>query len=347
MFETAGLNKLYQQRRATFAKAAKVGDALNLRFYDMKDAVDCLLIAAISGESVVMIGPPGTAKSRLVRAFCNLLGIVPDAALRTGGGHGGHSAAYFEYLLTQFTEPSELFGFYDIAALQKGTLVRMDDGMMQKAKVVFLDEVFNASSAILNALLTFMNERRFHDRGKVVTTELGLLVAASNQTPTEPGLAAVYDRFLLRCRVANTAREAVKQVELIDLLTSAWSETHAPSGERDPSWSTLLDDFAQYRSDVDEMTATGALKIDPAHPTFADLTQLVASMVKYELSAMSNRRLVKMVGLVLAMRMLRAARSGEDQIVIRPEDLDVILRFSLDREDPSGQARVLQELGRF
>lgn len=344
MFETEGLNRLYKEHRDTIDRVNAVQDALSARFYKMDDAIECLMIAVMSGEAMVMMGPPGTAKSRLMRAFCNLLGLISDETMKGNSGDDTGTEAYFEYLLTQFTEPSELFGFYDLSKLDKEGLVLMQENMMQKAQVVFLDEVFNASSAILNSLLTFMNERKFHNRGEVISTPLRLLVSATNHPPQEATLGAVYDRFLLRCRVSNVASEAVNQDDIIGLMQAGWQETHAADLKTDETWSGLLDDLKSLQDDIDVRTASGALKIDPLHPMFADLTALVSRLVKSDLSEMSNRRLIKMVGLVLSMRLMRSARDGEDEIQMQVRDLDVIARFSLDRDDPSAQARILQDL---
>lgn len=346
MFEKDGLNALYAAHRDTLEKVNSVSKALGSRFYKMDDAIECLMIAAMSGEAMVMIGPPGTAKSRLMRAFCNLLGLIPDGALTGSDDEGstkGDEEAYFEYLLTQFTEPSELFGFYDLSKLNKG-LIRDDNKMMQKAQVVFLDEVFNASSAILNSLLTFMNERKFHDRGQVIETPLRLLVSATNHPPQEATLGAVYDRFLLRCRVRNVATEGVNQSDLVELLQAGWQETHATQIDHSVDMTGLLDALAVLQKDINDRTRSGALKIDPDHPMFAILTQMVSMMIKYELSDMSNRRIIKLAGLVLSMRLLRGVQENRDEIEMEIRDLDVIARFSLDREDPSAEKRVLQEL---
>lgn len=344
MFETEGLNRLYREHRDTIDRVNAVQDALSARFYKLDDAIECLMIAAMSGEAMVMMGPPGTAKSRLMRAFCNLLGLISDETMKGNSGDDTGTEAYFEYLLTQFTEPSELFGFYDLSKLDKEGLVLVQDNMMQRAQVVFLDEVFNASSAILNSLLTFMNERKFHNRGAVISTPLRLLVSATNHPPQEATLGAVYDRFLLRCRVSNVASEAVNQDDIIGLMQAGWQETHAADLKTDETWSGLLDDLKSLQDDIDARTASGKLKIDPLHPMFADLTALVSRLVKSDLSEMSNRRLIKMVGLVLSMRLMRSARDGEDEIQMQVRDLDVIARFSLDRDDPSAQARILQDL---
>ncbi|MCB1387919.1 MAG: AAA family ATPase [Rhodobacteraceae bacterium] len=339
------MNQLFQAQRKTFERVARIGDHLQKRFHDMQDPINGLLLAAVTGEAILLVGPPGTGKSRLIRSLCNLLGLLPDEILRGQAGKDERSGEYFEYLLTQFTEPSELFGFFDIVKLNKqSVLERKQDGMMQQAQVVFLDEVFNASSAILNSLLTFMNERRFHDRGEAVETRLQLLVSATNHTPTEPHLAAVYDRFLLRSRLNNVAHPGLRQEPLTRLLQAAWTESFAPEIKAAEKDTKLLGDLVLYRKAVSEMTAAGRLVIDPNHPVLSKLTALVGSMVKFELSEMSNRRLVKMIGVVLAARMLRAARAGETAIDIEPRDLNIIMEYSIDRSDPSGEAKLRQEL---
>jgi MoxR-like ATPase len=347
MFEKDGLNAIYREHKKTLNKINAVADALRARFFQMDDAIECLMVAALSGEAMVMIGPPGTAKSRLIRSFCNLIGLIPDGSLTGDSSADEKQDAYFEYLLTQFTEPSELFGFYDLAALQsKSELVRKDENMMQKAQVVFLDEVFNASSAILNSLLTFMNERKFHDRGDVIETPLQLLVSATNHPPQEATLAAVYDRFLLRCRVRNVASEGVDQGDIVALLQAGWQETHAAKLDSQGEWRGLLTSLKALQNDINTRTRSNQLKIDPLHPMMADLTEMVSKMVKYELSDMSNRRLIKLAGLVLSVRLLRGAKDGAEEIEMQVRDLDVIARFSLDRDDPSAQARLLSELDR-
>ena len=159
MFDTDQLAILYKYHRSTLDALVALEIRLNQRFYGMERAIECMALAALTGEAMVMIGPPGTAKSRLVRSFCNLVGVLADDALTISGGTETEEKdeKYFEYLLTQFTEPSELFGYYDMGKLlgKEHIMSRADAGMMQKAEVVFLDEVFNASSAILNSLLTF------------------------------------------------------------------------------------------------------------------------------------------------------------------------------------------------
>ncbi len=159
---------------------------LESRFLGKEEPIRLLLIAVIAGEHAVLIGPPGTAKSALIRMFSKLI-----------------QASYFEYLLTRFTEPNEIFGPVDIVAFREGRYQRRTEGMLPEAEVVFLDEVFKSNSAILNALLSLLNERRFTSGGQVMKTPLLSCFGASNEVPTDENLTAIYDRFLLRIRSDN------------------------------------------------------------------------------------------------------------------------------------------------
>ena len=140
----------------------------------------------VAGEHALLIGPPGTAKSAMVRALSGLV-----------------SARYFEYLLTRFTEPNELFGPVDIQAFRDGRYERRTAGMIPEAEIVFLDEVFKANSAILNSLLTLLNERAVTIGGRVVACPLVSVIGASNEVPTDDSLGAVFDRFLVRVKTQN------------------------------------------------------------------------------------------------------------------------------------------------
>jgi len=133
----------------------QVAATLEGQFLGKDEIIRLLLIAVVAGEHCVLLGPPGTAKSALIRSLAELM-----------------QARYFEYLLTRFTEPNEIFGPVDIAAFREGQYRRNTTGMLPEAEVVFLDEVFKSNSAILNALLTLLNERRFTSGGTVVRCPL-------------------------------------------------------------------------------------------------------------------------------------------------------------------------------
>lgn len=350
MFDRIGVTQLYLNHKKTLQTLNALEDVLNERFYDMALAVECVALTAISGEAMVMIGPPGTAKSRLIRAFCNLLGLLSDEALsgkditKTGDGTAEikQDDAYFEYLLTQFTEPSELFGFYDLSRLEEG-LVRDEKGMMQHSTVVFLDEVFNASSAILNSLLTFMNERKFHDRGRVQNTSLQLLFSATNHPPSDPGLGAVFDRFLLRCWIDNVD---VNPDDFLGLIQAGWKETHATelSAETKIGFNSLLDDLEALRADMRAMTKAGTLWIDPDSQMVLHLAQLAKDLDEQNLVRMSNRRVIKFTGIILFKALLRAARNDAQDAEITLDDFSVITNFSIDKDADHLVEKIWQNL---
>ncbi len=168
------------------SRLAQLGRALEARFLGKDEVIRLLLVATIAGEHAVLIGPPGTAKSALIRTFARML-----------------NAQYFEYLLTRFTEPNEIFGPVDIGAFREGRYERRTEGMLPTAEIVFLDEVFKSNSAILNALLTLLNERRFTSGGQVMRCPLLSAFGASNEVPGDETLTAIYDRFILRIRNDN------------------------------------------------------------------------------------------------------------------------------------------------
>ncbi len=159
----------------------EIARILNSHFLDKQEIIRLLVISAIAGEHMVLVGPPGTAKSAIIRMFARLV-----------------DARYFEYLLTRFTEPNELFGPVDIREFREGRYTRRTEGMLPEAEIVFLDEIFKSNSAILNSLLTVINERKFSHGAEVREVPLISMYAASNEVPNDENLSAMFDRFLLR-----------------------------------------------------------------------------------------------------------------------------------------------------
>src|SRR5689334_14624930 len=141
---------------------------------------ELIVLAAVAQEHLLVIGPPGTGKSAVVRRVAQALG-----------------GRYFEYLLGRFTEPSELFGAVDLKKLREGTVETDITGMLPEADVAFLDEVFLGSTAILNTLLTVLNERRFRRGHTQVECPLRVCVSAANGLPDDESLSAFADRFLI------------------------------------------------------------------------------------------------------------------------------------------------------
>ncbi len=170
--------------------------------------VEAVVLAAVAGEHLLVIGPPGTAKSQAVRRISSALG-----------------GRYFEYLLGRFSEPSEIFGPIDLRRLREGVVQTQTDGMLPEADIAFLDEVFQGSTAILNTLLGLLNERVFRRGHDAIAAPLRTCCAASNALPDDPNLAAFADRFLLRLWVSP-----VPDAQLEELLEGGWRSDEAPMG---------------------------------------------------------------------------------------------------------------------
>src|ERR687897_249941 len=169
-------------------------------FVNKQEIIDLMCVAAVAQEPLLLVGPPGTAKSDLVLKFKDALGIADDD--------------YFEYMLTRFTEPSEIIGPIDIGQLREGRYIRREQGKLPTAKLAFLDEIFKSNSAILSILLTIINEKKFYQDGVPQPVRLRVLFAATNEVPEQGELAALKDRFVLKI-LSRSVSDAHFQ-ELID-----------------------------------------------------------------------------------------------------------------------------------
>jgi hypothetical protein len=325
VFDSTRVLEIVNAHYRTLQDLQRVHRELDRRFAGLEDATLALILSAASGEPLLLIGPPGTAKSMLIKTFCELAGVDRE----------GSASRYFEYLLTPFTEPGELFGFYDPSKLtNEGRLERIHaDSMMQSAHVVFLDEVFKGSSAILNALLSFMNERAFYDRGRRHSVPLRCLFAATNELPDSDELQAIWDRFTLRCRVENVAADRGR---IRDMLTKAWPLTYgacpdeAPEARSRPAAPYLLEELQALRE-----TIRGVAELfDPDTGTLGIITQLVELARTHGLSQVSNRRMVKFVYVMLVHRIYDCARAGDASaaVALRPEELRLLPKYFLDQE---------------
>src|SRR5215472_404925 len=190
-------------------------------FVHKQELIDLMVVTAIAQEPLLLVGPPGTAKSDLVLKFKDALGIGEED--------------YFEYMLTRFTEPSEIIGPIDISLLREGRYVRREQGKLPTARLAFLDESFKSNSAILNILLTIINERKFYQDGVPQPVRLRVLFAATNEIPEQSELAALKDRFCLKAESRSVQDKHF--TELIDaglqaevyrgLNQKPWVEGHA------------------------------------------------------------------------------------------------------------------------
>lgn len=181
--------------KSTVEKLTQLQNSLNQQFLEREDVVEGLILALMTGQHALLVGPPGTAKSQMIKALTATIG----------------GANYFELLLSKFSKPEEVFGPISLKALEQDEYRRITAGKLPEAKIAFLDEVFKASTAILNSLLTIINERIYHNNGTPMQCPLITLVGASNELPEgdeETALAAFADRFLFRYQVGYLAEDS-------------------------------------------------------------------------------------------------------------------------------------------
>lgn len=275
-----------------------------------------ITLALMTGEHAILIGEPGTAKSALVRRASDLL-----------------RARFFKYLLTKYTEPGELFGPLDIRGLREGYYRRVTRGKLPEADIAFLDEVFNANSAVLNSLLSIMQERVLYDGYMEIRVPLWSLIGASNKTPDEVELEALYDRFLFRHHVKPL------DVEYWDkLLDATWT---IERGEHPPPEPVM---------GVEDLK--GIVKTVLS----VDLTRVKAPLIKLFLALqekglhLTDRRKGKILKAVAAHAVLhnRPSANENDLIVLKytaPKDLEDFDKVSIIlMEELRTKDRVLREL---
>ncbi|GAB2647821.1 hypothetical protein GCM10027035_46830 [Emticicia sediminis] len=211
-------------------KLNKVLSFVKDSFIGKDEIIDLLGISLIARENAFLLGPPGTAKSAIVRLL--------SSCIKDGKN--------FEYLLTRFTEPNELFGPFDIRKLKEGELITNTEGMLPEASMVFLDEIFNANSAILNSLLMALNEKIFR-RGKETKKLPALMfVGASNVLPEDESLNALLDRFLIRTRCDYVDTDLLEEV-----LLAGWRLENNLSNEKPSITPSEIIDLQTQSKQVD------------------------------------------------------------------------------------------------
>ena len=267
---------------------------------------ETVALCAVAGEHLLVIGPPGTAKSEAVRRVAQQLG-----------------GRYFEYLLGRFTEPNEIFGPVDLRLLREGIVAIETTGMLPEADVAFLDEVFLGSTAILNTLLGILNERSFRRGSTATTCPLRVCVGAANSLPDDPALAAFADRFVARVFI-----EPVSDSRLEELLETGWAAggPDAASTVRTPGSATSL------LASVDRL-ALGARQCDLTlvRPTLARaVRRLRAAGVP-----LSDRRAIRLQRLVAAAAVIDGRMvAGDNDLWVLPlvaptADTQVLTRETL------------------
>ena len=270
---------------------------LAARFPERREVIDGALCAVLAQEHALLLGPPGTAKSMLCRAIAQAFG-----------------GRYFERLVTKFSTPEELFGPISLKALEQDRYARVITDKLPEAHFAFIDEIWKSSSAILNSLLTLVNERVYHN-GQPVPCPLVTLFGASNELPEGKELEALFDRFLLRFDIQYLRRPASFRA----VVTAP-----EPSAPVSLSFQTLTDAQAAARN----VAVTDAT---------VDALMAIRDASNAEGISVSDRRWKKSLKVVQA----NAFLAGESSTT--PEDL-LILTDSLWRE-PRERPKVARIVG--
>ena len=281
------LDVLQAEADAVRSRIDRFRRSLGRFFVQKQEIIDLMCVAAVAQEPLLLVGPPGTAKSDLVLKFKDALGIA--------------ETDYFEYMLTRFTEPSEILGAIDIKELRDGRYLRKKEGKLPTARLVFLDEIFKSNSAILNILLTIINERKFYQEGRPEPVPLKVLFAATNEVPEQGELAALKDRFVLKVQSRSVQDEHF--TELIDAGLAAeankglnqkpWAEGHASLDDflKANRYLTFL--FGRRTQDAGGDDQTDRTRFFPAD-VFREFQRLVKTLVREDRIFISDRKLVKL-----------------------------------------------------
>lgn len=282
--------------RTAKPRLARLLDTLESGLVERRSVVRLAVLAALAREHTLLIGPPGTAKSLLARRLHLAFG----------------DARYFERLLTRFTVPEELFGPLSIRALEEDRYERLTAGFLPDASIAFIDEVFKANSAILNALLTLLNERLFDNGAGRQRCPLISLIGATNEVPQDEVGEAFFDRFLVRVPVAPVSEPGFRV-----LLESIPGDDEVAIGAFDEAERDAIAAAAQ------------------SLPVPADVAALIAEL-RARLAAqgtyVSDRRWMKIVALLK----VAAATDGRDRVSI----WDLALLPACTAPDAAGQAGV-------
>jgi MoxR-like ATPase len=261
-------------------KLRAIESEMNKTFAERDREIHGLLVATLSREHVLLLGPAGTAKSAMANTFCSAL----------------DGARFYQRLLTRFSDPSELFGPVSLDGLKNDRYRRVVTGQLPEAHVAFIDEIYKANSAVLNSLLTALNERAFDNDGGRVAIPLETVVAASNELPEGPELAALHDRFMLRYWTTYTKTpDAFRR-----LITGAEPSIQARM---------TLDELKQAQAAVDAL---------PISETAIDELFKLREEVKSAAVVASDRRWRK------AVRVLKASAWLEGSTEVTPESFPIL-----------------------
>ncbi|WP_321329505.1 AAA family ATPase [uncultured Ilyobacter sp.] len=280
---------------------------LNISLVERGSHTRLALLTALAGENMILVGPPGTAKSEISRRVAEVF-----------------DTKYFEYLLTKFTTPEELFGPVSIRELEKDNFRRKTDGYLSDANIVFLDEIFKSNSSILNSLLTILNEKVYHNGNLKEKTDIYSIISASNELPTDSGeLMALYDRFLLRV-IVDYVKEPSKLLLLEDRYRGISEELKLNKD--------ILEDIARESKKIEIPHHIAEIILNLKEKLDEHFKDEITSKIREKVS---DRKLVKSIGLLKT----SAYTNGRDSVNIsdtlllihcywnRMENRDVIKKY--------------------
>lgn len=282
--EEIGFPELREEIDDVRTRLNRFRSSLGRFFVDKQHLIDLMVVAAVAQEPLLIVGPPGTAKSDLVLKFKDAIGINDED--------------YFEYMLTRFTEPSEIIGPIDINQLREGRYIRREKGKLPTARLGFLDEIFKSNSAILNILLTIINEKKFYQDGVPQPVALRVLFAATNEVPEHGELGALKDRFVLKAESLPVQNDYF--TELIDaglqaevyrnLNQKPWVEGLASLDDLVKANRYLMFLFGGEGCGPDENDRTVFFPDD----VFREFQRLIKTLVREDKIFVSDRKLVKL-----------------------------------------------------
>lgn len=263
------------------------------RFFVGRDTeVELAILCAAIQEPLLLVGPPGTAKSDLIVKLVDSIGI--------------EQGAYFEYMLTKFTEPSEILGPIDLQSLKNGRFRRRTQGMLPEATAVFLDEIFKSNSAILNTLLTIVNERKFYQDGAPEPVALRMLFAATNDIPEQTELLALSDRFVLKVETRPVKDRHFKALMLAGMRTESSKALSQKPWADGPS---NLIDYLKFKRYLDLLFARTSEPGDATQwfppSVFAEFRRIVRVLEAEDGIYLSDRKAVKLYKILRARAFLQ------------------------------------------
>lgn len=300
--------------------------ARNLRslFVGRERQVEMMMVSAIAQEPLLFVGPPGTGKSELITQFRSLIKL-PDEE-------------YFEYTLTKFTEPGEILGPLDLNKMKQGEFFRKTEGKLPQAKLAFLDEVFKANSAILNTLLTILNERKFYQDGRPVAVPLKILFAATNNIPVQSELEALKDRFVFKVKVNPVPEELWDDLLLKGIGNDV--ARHFKQSRFVQDVASLNDFLVLYKALQNSFRAYLEEGEDPyfAQSEYLEFKRIIKHIKhEYELGV-SDRKLIKIY------KMLRARALFVRGGAVEREDFQILAHLGNDSEEVEFLEKTLPEI---